>query len=118
MDSENSKCLECGKTLYGRPDKIYCSRTCKNSHFNRQRHLKDNFRRNTLNILRNNYLILDLMLRSGSRTVMMQDLVAAGFRPDVVTGHRKGAKGHEEYSCFDIVYYQSDMKLFGIRRQE
>lgn len=118
MNEEKPTCLECGKALYGRPDKRYCSRSCKNSHYNRQRHLSDSFRRWTLDILMSNYSILDLMLRSGSTTVQMKDIVAAGFRPDVVTGHRKGAKGHEEYSCFDIAYYQSDMKVFGIRRRE
>jgi len=62
-----------------------------------------------------NYLILDESLRSGCTSLKLEELCGFGFRPELATSCRKRHKGLE-FGCYDILYSQSDSKIFNIHR--
>lgn len=64
-----------------------------------------------------NYRLLDLLIKSGKSSISLETLLSMGFAPQCVTGFRNGEKGHKEFSCLDIVYYQSPKKLFNIHKK-
>ena len=109
-------CLECGTEFYGRPDKKFCSPVCKNKYHNREASSVRHTRNYIITALQINYNILRDLLREGRRSASLQDLAIRGFNPGYVTGHSAGKCGHNEYSCFDIKYYQSSSKVFNLRR--
>ena len=113
----SGSCLECGTTFYGRSDKKFCSLNCKNLHNNRLR----DYTRKSNNLvymsINKNYRLLDLLIKSGKSSISLETLLSMGFAPQCVTGLRNGEKGHKEFSCLDIVYYQSPKKLFNIHKK-
>lgn len=115
---EHGACLECGHPLTGRTDKKFCSGDCKNRYHNRERNVLRSFRNKTMDKLELNYRILGWALATGSTSIPLQVLDDMGFSPECVTFHGDGEKGHTEYGCFDIRYYQSSSKIFNIRREK
>lgn len=113
-----ARCIECGKEFTGRPDKKFCSRQCKNTYNNRRTSRISRYRRSTINALDRNYEILSHVLAIGATSARTEDLCNLGFRPETVTSHKKGENGHNEYSCYDIVYHQTGMKVFNLHRME
>ncbi len=59
-------CRECGKTLTGRSDKVFCEDTCRVSWHNRNRQEEERIFRPVWNTLKNNYHILRRMYHSPS----------------------------------------------------
>lgn len=110
-------CLECGTAVYGRADKKFCSTSCKNRHNNKKRDVNKT-RKPILSTIENNYQLLDFIVRSGCTYINLEDLKQMGFDPSYVTAQLSGDKGHREFRCFDIRYYQSATKIFKIRRIE
>lgn len=116
--AEHGTCLECGHPLIGRTDKKFCSGDCKNKYHNRERNVIRRFRNKTMDKLELNHRILEWALATGSTSVPLDILDGMGFSPECVTFHGDGEKGHKEYGCFDIRYYQSSSKIFNIRREK
>ncbi len=115
-DEEDRHCLECGEPLYGRPDKKFCSSSCKSKYHGELRRWHNRLYSTTLDNLNRNYGILEHLYRLNNTGCPTSELLAMGFRPDFVT-HRVEKKGkHLEYRCFDFVYNMSDSKLFNLRR--
>ncbi len=114
---EENTCLECGKEIYGRKDKHFCSLGCKNKWHNRQTRERRQLRMEILAALSRNYEILDALLKEERLSVTLEELEKAGFNPAFVTGHRKGLYRHDEYACFDISFYRSSTKIFNLRRR-
>lgn len=108
-------CLECGRAVYGRKDKKFCSEGCKNRWHNRKMHVYNKLRLKTLNALDRNYGILSRLLREGVRFIDRADLAQLGFRPDCVTSHCR-VRGHDEYRCFDIKYILTASRVRMIER--
>lgn len=113
-----NKCAFCGKPLVGRTDKKFCCDRCRNSYHNRNNRKSRLIRDRISAALNRNYYILDLLVRSGRPSASLTELEQNGFRSFFVTGHRKTASGHEEYSCYDILYCQTGSRIFRIRRAE
>ena len=109
-------CLECGTPVYGRKDKHFCCTSCKNRYHNREQRQQKDVRLTTMTALSRNYEILEALLKEKVTSMSLSDLAQMGFRPEYVTGHRKGLYRHEEYACFDIRYYRSSTKIFNVRR--
>ena len=65
-----------------------------------------------------NYQILDVVLNSGCSTINLQTLREMGFNPYYVTAQAEGEKGHKEFCCYDISYYQSNTKVFNIKKNK
>lgn len=116
IEREEERCLACGKELYGRPDKKFCDRKCKNDYHNSLIRDTRLLRNRIVTALSVNYRILEELLEEGRTSVSLEDLAAIGFNQNYITAHRRGRHQHEEYSCFDIRYYQSSSKIFNIRR--
>ena len=96
-------CLECGRTVYGRPDRKFCCSGCKDRWHNRQMHVYSKLRLKIMNALDRNYTILTRLLAQGIRTIDRVDIEHLGFRLDCVTSYRK-VNRHDECRCFDIKY--------------
>lgn len=109
-------CLECGREIYGRPDKKFCGEHCKNKFNNRKNNYFRNIRNRTETILCRNHSILEKLLFLGIKSIGLGELTSLGFNISYVTGHCRGRKRHDEYQCFDIAYCKSETKIFCIRK--
>lgn len=116
MENEEKLCIQCGKPVYGRPDKLFCSNKCRNDYHNRinagARLRKDR----VISILWNNYKLLEMVLNSGNTGIDLRALQDLGFQVSYITGHRRARGGRDEYSCFDILYNKTEVRLYNIRR--
>ena len=113
---EKQTCLECGREIYGRPDKKFCSLKCKNGHNNREMMHWRWYHNRVLTGLNTNHRILDRMEKEGVKSAGMEELRIMGFDPSYMTGSRRGRHVHEERYCFDISYCQSESRIYNIRR--
>lgn len=115
-DKEACSCLECGESLYGRKDKQFCSPECKNKFNNRRMSCIRRCKTAILAALTRNYEILDMLIKAKISSIDLEALSEMGFNDKTITGQAAGLHRHQEYSCFDICYYKSETKIFGIRR--
>jgi len=115
---DNCSCLECGKEIYGRPDKKFCSEVCKNSFHNRKYYDYKKKQNSTITSLNRNHEILVSLIRMGKTTINLLDLTDLGFNPRYITGCSKVRSRHFENRCYDIAYYISETKIFNIHRIE
>jgi len=115
-EKEKGRCLECGDILpYGRSDMKFCSSACKNR-YNYQAHgHTKGLKRKILNALERNHAILEELLEAGVTSVEIPDLAQMGYNFDCVTSYHK-VRSHNEYRCFDIKYYMSESRIFGLAR--
>lgn len=110
-------CLECGEPIvYGRTDRKFCCDKCKNQYNNRRIKDSRNVKMRVWNVLERNYAILEGLLRVGMTSVPLSDLNTLGFIQDCSTTYRRVRGGHGEYQCFDISYYKTDTRIFGLRK--
>lgn len=117
-EDEHKSCLECGGSLYGRPDKKFCSDSCKNRFHNRRYSEEKKIIERTLNALYRNHEYLNCLLKAGIQSIDIEIAKMFGFRPEAITGYRKTRSRHSECSCFDIRYCITDQKIFRIRKME
>ena len=110
-------CLECGTVTYGRNDQKFCSAKCKNKWWNRRTNARTGYQLKVLNMLDRNYRILTRLLSIGVLSVRSEDLQLLGFRPDVMTGHRRMMK-REWNECFDIGYLQMPSRISNLHYLE
>lgn len=115
-ENEHS-CLECGKAIYGRADRKFCSLDCKNG-FNNRKHRKIRvYKNDIIDRLSKNYEILESLLRNGILRIERERLISMGFDDNLFTSSRRGLTRHEERSCFDISYSRSENRIFHIHRE-
>lgn len=112
------KCLQCGKPLYGRPDKKYCSERCKNSYHYGMVAARGKMERKILSQIHRNYEILEGILASGRDCIERDYAEEMGFRCSCMTGLHKKRNRSDEFSLFDIRYKVSSELIYGIRRPE
>ena len=112
-----TRCLCCGDLiLYGRPDRKFCSSTCKNRWHNRQKYpAQELVERRIIRILRRNHDILDRLIRLNIRSLDRITLMDMGYHPDYVTSYRKVGIKHL-FTCFDIHYEQTPTRIKKIVR--
>lgn len=112
----SARCLHCGEHIeYGRTDRKFCSDECRFMHHNAENRSSRSFRRRILSQLSSNYEILEGLLRSGTASINIMDVVAMGFIPGVITSHLR-VGGHEEYGCFDIKYRMTATRIYSISK--
>ena len=114
-EEEERFCMNCGKKLNGRPDKLFCCARCKNEWHNRISGEEKRRRDRVFSMLCKNYKILEMMLELEEHNPVISSLENAGFRPDYITGFRH-LRGRDEYRCFDITYNKTEARLYNIRR--
>lgn len=113
---DESTCLECGTPISGRKDKKFCCTDCKNIYNNRSNRKIKRYKNSVVSILSNNYAILDRLLKCNVSHIAREDLLQLGYDQRYITGHSGRNSKHEDCSCFDIHYYQSESKIFNLRR--
>ena len=95
----------------------FCCVSCKSRyHYVNGGHLKG-LRLKTIGALDRNHKILLSLLEKGVTSMNIPDLAQMGYRFDCVTSYHK-VRNHNEYRCFDIRYYLSESRLFGLSRIE
>ncbi|MFY0652193.1 MAG: hypothetical protein JXQ96_09180 [Cyclobacteriaceae bacterium] len=107
-EEENRLCPECGKTIFGRVDKKFCSDACRNAHNNKVNSDTTNLIRNVNNILRKNRRILVSLNPKGKTTVHKDKLLSAGFDMQFCTNTYTTKAGQEYRFCYDQGYLQLD----------
>lgn len=105
-------CLECGRTFYGRTDKKFCSKQCKNKFHNDEYSENCKLRNKVFDSLSINHDILLRLIRKGIESMPLEELEQLGFNARYVTSHRKGMYGHDEYACFNVRYYRTPTRIF------
>lgn len=114
--NEDDCCLECGCALTGRKNKKFCSLGCKNAYNNRRISNIRKYKSDIMSRLAKNYELLESLLAEKITSIPLEELKSLGFDDSCMTGHSNGQRKHEECSCFDLVYYRSGSKIFGLRR--
>lgn len=109
-------CPECGKAIFGRADKKFCSDPCRNNYNNRDQKESVNLIRNTNFRLRKNYKILAKICKEDKAKTTHKTLHLKGFDFDLVTSVRTTKKGSTYYFVYDLGYLSLDNDFYLIVR--
>jgi predicted nucleic acid-binding Zn ribbon protein len=101
---ENRKCPECGKPIFGRVDKKFCSDACRNARNNKSNADATNYVRNVNNILRKNRRVLLDMNPKGKTKTHKDKMLTNGFNFDFYTNTYTTKAGQEYRYCYDQGY--------------
>ena len=117
-EDQRGRCLECGDVLpYGRSDMKFCCVSCKSRyHYVNGGHLKG-LRLRTIGALDRNHGILESLLERNVTSIKIPDLAQMGYRFDCITSYHK-VRNHGEYRCFDLQYFMTESRVFGLSRTE
>lgn len=117
-EEQRGRCLECGDVLpYGRSDMKFCCVSCKSRyHYVNGGHLKG-LRLRTIGALDRNHGILESLLARNVTSINISDLAQMGYRFDCITSYRK-VRNHAEYRCFDLKYFMTESRIYGLSRAE
>jgi hypothetical protein len=119
MSSKQEKCCEeCGRVIFGRIDKRFCSDQCRNAFNNRLNSDVTNYIRNVNNALRKNRRILLELNPDGKTRVDRQKLLAAGFDFSVYTSTYTTRDGAQYFYCYDQGYLpmEKDQYLLVVKK--
>ncbi len=109
-------CLECGNVIrYGRTDKKFCCDECKSRHHNLLAKESRAFRTKVLKTLDQNYEILENLLRSGTDSADLTELISLGFAPAMATSYTK-SRGCDIFTCYDLKYRLTATRLLSLTR--
>ncbi len=101
---QEKSCEECGKAIFGRIDKRFCSDQCRNSFNNRLNSDITNYIRNVNNALRKNRRILAELNPEGKIRISREKLIAKGFDFTCYTGTYTTKEGSQYFYCYDQGY--------------
>lgn len=97
-------CPICAAELFGRLDKIFCSKSCKNEYHRKRKDQYLPFTNTIDGILHRNWVILtEIYEEVGKRKffVPMSRLQKAGFHTKYMTTHQINAKGKEYHYIYN-----------------
>jgi predicted nucleic acid-binding Zn ribbon protein len=103
---ENQFCKQCGKPVFGRSDKLFCSDYCRNTFNNEKNKNAFSFMRAVHSELSLNRRILKSYVREGRSPVRKDELAIQGFRFDLITALVK--KPDKTYRCCYEYAYEID----------
>lgn len=98
------QCLECGTEVFGRVDKKFCSDYCRNAYNNKKNRDSRNIVRNTNNLLRKNYRILENLNPDQKTKTTKDNMLRKGFNFDYFTSIYKTKAGKIYYFVYDQGY--------------
>ncbi|MFY0625045.1 MAG: DUF2116 family Zn-ribbon domain-containing protein [Reichenbachiella sp.] len=104
LNDEERACPECGKAIFGRVDKKFCSDACRNAYNNKSNSDANNFVRNVNNVLRKNRRILLEMNPNGKTKAKRDKMLTKGFNFDFYTNSYTTKAGQEYHYCYDQGY--------------
>ncbi|MEX0274472.1 MAG: hypothetical protein AB3N16_08845 [Flavobacteriaceae bacterium] len=112
-------CLECGKEVYGRSDKKFCTDHCRNTYNNKLNKVSNNLIRNINNRLRKNYRILESFpLKQGKTKTTRMKLINKGFDFEHITNLYTTKKGTVYRFVYDMGYLPLDNDEYIIVKRE
>jgi len=95
-------CLQCGEPFSGRPDKKFCSESCRSSyHYYKSLEKEDSLFKIIDKQLKTNRRILKEFNRAGKATVRKKVLLDEGFDPKYFTHYWKAGNGNVYLFCFE-----------------
>ena len=104
MSTETKVCTECGRELFGRSDKKFCSDACRSAYNNKALAGGDKYMRTVNRRLKKNHSILVQLNPDGKTTTHREKLLKAGFDFDYCT-NTYTTKDQKEYRfCYDQGY--------------
>lgn len=104
MTAEEKQCLECGRELFGRADKKFCSDACRSAYNNKASGNSDKYIRKVNRKLKRNRSILELLNPEGKTKTHKERLLREGFDFDYFT-NTYITKDQKEYRfCYDQGY--------------
>lgn len=111
------RCLYCGEPIKqagGRPDRKFCSTSCKNNYHNANRHLESRrYHDRITRILESNYYILNRLVKLGVSSIDRYTLNELEFNFQFSTSYCK--LGHRQhYACFEIEYDLTPTRVINI----
>ena len=101
---QDRKCLECGKPVFGRIDKKFCSDACRNAFNNKANAASTNYMRNVNNILSKNRRILRELNPNGKKKTHKDQLLKRGFDFDFHTRTYTTRSGDSYHFCYEQGY--------------
>ena len=105
---EERVCPECGKPVFGRIDKKFCSDSCRNAFNNKVNAASTNYMRNVNNILSKNRRILVELNPEGKKKTHKDKLLKKGFDFDFHTSTYTTKSGDTYYFCYEQGYLLLD----------
>jgi predicted nucleic acid-binding Zn ribbon protein len=115
---EQRFCAHCGKEIFGREGKLFCSNYCRNTHNNKANKDITNLMRNTNNTLRKNYKILLELNPGETANTTRKVLVKAKFDFDVYTSVLNCKTGNVYYFVYDRGYFSPSENNFVLMNKE
>jgi hypothetical protein len=112
------QCLECGNKLVGRIDKKFCNDYCRNAYNNKKNRASKNIIRNTNNLLRKNYRILEKINPNQKTKTTKDNLLRKGFNFNYFTSIYKTKSGNVYYFVYDQGYLALGDKYFAIVKRD
>jgi len=112
-------CRECGKTLFGRTDKIYCNKKCSNRFYY---NLREKVQLNTADIdkiLHKNYAILFEEMKDvyGSKKINTLVLAKKKFNFNYITNYRVNSQGKTFHYVYNYAWMSfSDNEILIIKK--
>ncbi|HHL52241.1 MAG TPA: DUF2116 family Zn-ribbon domain-containing protein [Flammeovirgaceae bacterium] len=97
-------CLECGKAIFGRSDKKFCSDECRSAYNNARNRATTNMMRKVNATLKRNRDILLSFNPHGKANVHKDRLRDAGFNFNYHTNSYTTKAGKTYYFCYDQGY--------------
>lgn len=105
-ESKTKTCPVCGSPIKGRPDKIFCSATCRNAGYYEKRQVHEIFFLKVDRQLKINRKILKRYNREGYTTLRKEKLIEAGFNPHFFTHYWKNHKGQVYLFCYEYGFLE------------
>lgn len=100
-----NSCKQCGKTLHGRIDKVFCDAYCRNA-FNNKVKRQDEQNINAVNSkLRRNRRILKTLSPVGMSTVRKEVMEAMGYDFNIFSSMYRANKRDIYYLCYEYGFH-------------
>ncbi|MBP7803820.1 MAG: DUF2116 family Zn-ribbon domain-containing protein [Saprospiraceae bacterium] len=111
-------CIQCGKPVKGRADKVFCSSECKNDYNYKNRSTTKSDVKTIDDLLhRNRILLMTLMGDSKKEIFDKMVLTRAKFRFEFHTGHYINKEGKTYWLIYDYAWMAfSDQKILVVRK--
>ena len=112
------QCPECGDKIVGRPDKKFCSVSCRNTFNNRINKDQKNLIRNVNNRLRKNWRILEQLNPQQKTKKPRTQLVALGFDFRYFTSIYNTKSGNTYFFVYNQGYLALENDFFALVKRE
>lgn len=112
------KCPVCDQDIIGRSDKKFCNDYCRNAYNNQLNKDSKNLVRNTNNLLRKNYRILEALNPKDKTKTTKSKLIAKGFDFNHFTSIYVTKAGTTYYFVYDQGYLPLENEYYALVKRK